>query len=131
MKSIKAGKATSFAGIVGSVIAIIFGIAWTLLVISLFSQEDELGTPVFYFFVLFGIVFTGIGIASAVYNYRNTYSKNRYSLYDIVDSSEEKDAFHSSWDSTSAGKGTMNYCPHCGASLQQDFTFCPGCGKKL
>jgi len=51
MKSIKAGKATSFAGIIGSVILVIFGIAWTLLVISLFSQEDELGTPVFYFFV--------------------------------------------------------------------------------
>ncbi|HOM86711.1 MAG TPA: zinc ribbon domain-containing protein [Spirochaetota bacterium] len=130
MKSIKLGKATSFGGFVASIIAIIGGIGWTLLVISLFSQRNEMENPVFYFFVLFGIIFIGVGIAIAVFSYKNLHSKNGYSLYDIVDSSEEKDAFHSSWDSTAA-KGTMNYCPHCGTSLRQDFIFCPGCGKKL
>ncbi len=42
---------------------------------------------------MFGIVFIGIGITRAIFYYRDAYSKNRYSLNDIVDSSQEQDSF--------------------------------------
>lgn len=131
MKSVKPGRATSRAGFIGSIIIVVFGIAWSVLVVSLFAKENEIGQPHFYFFILFGIVFIGLGIASAIFNYKNAYSKNRYSLYDVVDSSEEQDPFRFETGNYNSSTNSMNYCPYCGNVIQKDYTFCPGCGRKL
>ena len=56
-----------------------FGVIWTIAVISM-------GAPVF--FPLFGLIFIGIGVAQAVYHFRNATGENRYSYFDIVDGDE-------------------------------------------
>lgn len=131
MKSVKPGRTVSLAKFIGSIIAVVFGIAWLVLVVSLFAQHDEMGQPFFYFFLFFGIIFIGIGIASAIFNYKNVYSQNRYSLYDIVDSSQEQDPFKFKIDNYNSNTCSMNYCPNCGNVIQKDYMFCPGCGRKL
>ncbi|MCX8123505.1 MAG: hypothetical protein N3F66_05000 [Spirochaetes bacterium] len=113
MKSVKPGRATWLACFIGSISIVVFGIAWSVLVVPLFAQENEMQQPHLYFFLLFGIVFIGIGIASTIFNYKNTYSKNRYSLYDVVDSSQE-DFFRFKTNNYNTSTNSMNYCPYCG-----------------
>mgnify|MGYP002534121825 CR=1 FL=1 len=61
MKSIKPGRRRSRYNAVGAVIGIVFGIIWTIAALSM-------GAP--FFFPLFGLVFIGMGVYNAVYNYR-------------------------------------------------------------
>ena len=82
MKSIKPGRRRSRYNAVGAVIGIVFGIIWTIAALSM-------GAP--FFFPLFGLVFIGMGVYNAVYNYRNATSENRYSEFDITDENEEPD----------------------------------------
>ena len=68
MKSIKPGRRRSRYNAVGAVIGIVFGIIWTIAALSM-------GAP--FFFPLFGLVFIGMGVYNAVYNYRNATSPTR------------------------------------------------------
>lgn len=129
MKSIKPGRMTSFQGFVGSIIAIVFGIFWLFLVTSFMFENEDIPQAIFFAFAFFGVVFIVIGIVNAVVEYKNAFSKNRYSLLDVVDSSEEQDPFHFKNNTTKLD--TINYCPHCGTSIQKEYNFCPGCGTKL
>lgn len=128
MKSIKPGRGPSMMGGIGAVAVVICGIIWTLAAVSM-------GAPIF--FPLFGLVFIGMGIADAVYSFKNASGKERYSAFDIVDSSEESDplnehfgrqAEESAPDVPSDG---FAYCPYCGAKLGEGFTFCGKCGREL
>jgi len=65
MKSVKPGRGPSMMGGVGAIGAGLFGIIWTF-------GAASMGAP--GFFVLFGIVFIGISIFSAVYNLKNATS---------------------------------------------------------
>jgi hypothetical protein len=130
--------------VVGSVIAILFGIVWLIAASSItktareFSSFGAMAGPADIASIvlpLFGLLFIGIGVANAVYHYRNYKGKERYSIVDIVDSNEEGDpanpqvktgAEHDPGRNT-AGK----YCTECGRRLDGDFKFCPGCGKDL
>mgnify|MGYP006386566787 FL=1 len=76
MKSIKPGRGPSMMSGVMSVAVGIFGLFWTIMAASIGGG----------FMALFGLVFIGIAISSAVYNFKNATSENRYSAYDIVDS---------------------------------------------
>ena len=82
MKSIKPGRGPSAMGAVGSIFSAIFGIIWTIAAASM-------GAPVFFW--LFGVVFVILGIVQAIYNFKNATGENRYSEFDIVDSTEEPD----------------------------------------
>ena len=62
MKSIKPGRGPSAMGAMGSIIAVIFGIFWTIAAASM-------GAP--FFFPLFGVLFIIMGIVQAVYNFKN------------------------------------------------------------
>ena len=53
MKSVKPGRGPSAMGAVGSVVAVIFGIFWTIMAASL-------GAPIF--FPIFGVLFIAIGV---------------------------------------------------------------------
>ena len=108
------------------------------------------------FMALFGLVFIGIAISSAVYNFKNATSENRYSAYDIVDSTEETDPFNEHFgknrtisadldhyadstprfsnDSASVSKTEASanaFCPYCGNEVEKDFIYCNNCGKEL
>ncbi len=75
-------------GGIGSVIAIIFGIFWTAM-----ASQMSAGMPfgMGSIFPLFGILFIVMGVASAIYNFRNATSPDRYSMVDITDSESEPD----------------------------------------
>jgi len=125
MKSIKPGRGPSLMGAVGSVMAVIFGIAWIGIV-------DNMGAP--SFFTVFGIIFVIMGIANVIYNLTNVTSKNRFSTFDIVDYSEESDPL-SPRDSSNKGKTGMflgdRFCPFCGTKNLEEYGFCVKCGKEL
>ena len=129
MKSVKPGRGSSFMGGLASIFGIIFGIFWTIMAISI-------GAP--FFFPLFGLLFIGIGVANAVYSFKNATGEQRYSEFDIVDSNEEPDPwnqrFRAQSEAPSASKEFNEgfaYCPYCGAKLGDGFAFCGKCGKPL
>ena len=66
MKSIKPGRGPSAMGAMGSVVAIIFGIFWTIMAASM-------GAPVF--FPIFGVIFVLLGVVQAVYHFKNATGK--------------------------------------------------------
>lgn len=114
------------SGVVGALL-VVCGIAWTVL-----TANIGLG-----FFTLFGIIFVIVGIMISAFHLKNARSKNRYSLYDITDESEEPDPLNqrfggndSNYDqSYNAGKN--EYCPYCGTPVMEGYAYCNKCGKKL
>ena len=96
MKSIKPGRRRSRYNAVGAVIGIVFGIIWTIAALSM-------GAP--FFFPLFGLVFIGMGVYNAVYNYRNATSENRYSEFDITDENEEPDPLNERYGARKSADG--------------------------
>lgn len=69
MRSVKPGRGPSMMGGIGAVIAIVFGVVWTL-------SAAQMGAP--GFFPLFGVLFILVGVVQAVYNFKNAGSKNRF-----------------------------------------------------
>ena len=88
----------------------------------------SMGAPVF--FPLFGLIFIGIGVAQAVYHFRNATGENRYSSFDIVDGDEERDPLNQRFGAQQEA-GDPGYCPYCGARAEAGYEFCRKCGKKL
>ena len=126
MRSIKPGRGPSGMGALGSIIAVIFGIFWTIMAVSM-------GAPTF--FPIFGILFVILGIVQAVYHFKNATGKNRYSAFDITEEGEEPDPleerFGGSASETPADGAGASYCPYCGAKTEDAYSFCPKCGKEL
>ena len=123
MRSIKPGRGPSMMGGVGSVIAAIFGVFWTI-------GAVQMGAPLF--FALFGVLFVVLAAVQAWYNFHNASSSNRFSTFDIVDSHEESDPLDPRRTSSNEASGdSPRYCPYCGTPLAADYQFCPECGKKL
>ena len=88
MYSIKPGRSPSAMGGIAALLAGGFGILWIIFAAKLTSS---FGFPDFVrvIFPLFGVVFVLICIANAIYNFRNTSAKNRYSVMDITSEEEE------------------------------------------
>ncbi len=140
MRSVKPGRGPSMMRAIGSIAAIIFGIIWTIAAASM-------NAPIF--FPLFGLVFIGLGIVQAVYNFRNATRKNRYSAFDITDGNEEPDPLNERFGETHGdlepgrdfnnmdgctnqpGSEDANFCPYCGAKLKPGYQFCKHCGKQI
>ncbi len=126
MKSVKPGRGPSAMGALGSVIAVIFGIFWTISAVSM-------GAP--GFFPLFGVLFIILGVVQVVYNLKNATGEHRYSAFDIVEDGEEPDPLDRrsgpQEDGEAPADGGFRFCPYCGARLGEDFDFCGKCGRKL
>lgn len=137
MKSIKPGRGPSGMAFIGSIISVVFGIFWTIIAFSM-TADAPFGV-VGIIFPLFGILFIVYGIAHAAYNYKNATGKDRFSVFDITDSTEEGD-LADRWI-RNEGKEDKNrqefsgagikYCPYCGASQKSDYKYCPECGRAL
>lgn len=130
MKSIKQGRGPSFMGGIASVIAAVFGICWIGVTIKIGAG----------FMVIFGVLFVCMAAASAVYNFTQATSKNRFSAFDITESGEEEDPLNKRFGAQSENIGGEkkdetkqegDYCPYCGAKTENGYEYCRKCGKKL
>ena len=125
MKSIKPGRGPSMMSGIMCIIVGVFGIFWTIAAVSMGAG---------LFFGLFGIVFVGIAVVNAIYNFKNATNKNRYSVYDITEDGEETDPFEKYYktDKTNINSDIeSNFCPYCGTKVENNYEFCNKCGKKL
>lgn len=122
---------------IGSIVAVIFGVFWIILTASL-ASHSPFGI-IGIIFPLFGVLFVILAIVQAIYHYKNATGKDRYSIIDIVDSSEEGDPADNWIRDKNPGKvevqnsfnSEINYCPYCGARIDNDYAFCSKCGKSV
>jgi len=82
------------------------------------------------------VLWTCVAVAMTIYNFKNATSKNRYSAFDITDSTEEPDPLNERVDSPQSDNQVKNdvdnkFCPYCGTPVAGDFEYCNNCGKKL
>lgn len=135
MKSIKPGRGPSAMGAAGSVVAIVFGVFWTIM--AFFITQDSPFPVVGTIFPLFGVLFIIIGIVQAVYHYKNATGRERMSLYDITDAHEEGDPLNRRFgkereaEADTETTGEKAFCPYCGQRVKAGYQYCPGCGKKV
>ena len=129
MKSVKPGRGPSWMALISTVFVCVFGVFWTVVALAM-------GAP--WFFPLFGVCFVGIGIAQAVYHYKNATGQDRYSSFDIVDGDEEPDPLNARYGVSPeprAGSGAPaqadGFCPWCGAPAKAGYRYCRRCGKQL
>lgn len=109
-------------GVIIGIAVAAFGVFWTIMAIS-----GGAG-----FMAPFGIIFVIIAIVTAVYNYRNATSKNRYSEYDITDEDEEPDPLNERIKGQAAPKPhNGRFCPYCGTQNEEDYKYCTSCGREL
>jgi hypothetical protein len=88
MYSIKPGRGPSAMGAMGGIIAVIFGLFWT---VGAYQMTREAPFGFAAIFPLFGILFVVMGIVNVVYNLRNAGGRNRYSALDITTEKDEPD----------------------------------------
>jgi hypothetical protein len=127
MYSIKPGRGPSFGGVVGGIIAAVFGVIWTI-------GAASMGAPPF--FALFGVVFVLVAIGGTAYNLYNATSRNRFSNFDITTPGEENDpldvmAHKEEAPPRRADRAEAKFCSQCGTQLENSYKFCPKCGKEL
>ena len=124
MRHVKPGRGPSMMGAIFSGIS-----ALAMLIMGISMMGSGFG--------LEGIIpflFSAGAACMAVYNFKNSVSKNRYSDFDVTDPSEEPDPLneHIPWTKQNIQSG---YCPYCGKPLEAaagaGFVYCPYCGKKL
>lgn len=116
-------------GAVMSIAGALFGLFWTIMALSMGA----------WFMVPFGLIFIGVSVYKAVYNYKNATGENRYSEYDITENGEEPDPWNekfgekreNSIDISHQTYAESRFCPYCGAKAAPDFEFCNVCGKRI
>ena len=104
----------------------LFGLLWTILAASSGGG----------FVALFGLIFIGIAVVDAIYNFKNATGKNRYSQYDITDENEEPDPLNERFRESNKQEHTSltvkgRYCPYCGTKNEEEYKFCTDCGREL
>ena len=115
MKSVKPGRGPSMMNGIAAGGAAVFGVIWIL-------AAQSIGAP--WFMSAFGAVFILIAIGSAAYSFYSGTAKNRPSVVDIVDESEEPDPLNQVFHN-------KKYCPQCGKPVLPNARFCSACGEKL
>lgn len=119
-------------GAVGGIAAALFGVFWCIAAAAMGA----------WFMIPFGLIFIGMAVYGAKYDYHNATSEDRYSIIDIVNEDEEIDPLNEKYGrKVSANQAireerketgtSVAYCPYCGTSVDSIFDFCPKCGKEL
>ena len=138
MRSVKPGRGPSAMGAVGSCVAILFGIFWTVMAYQL--TRDAPFPLVGVFFPLFGAVFVLVGIGNLIYHLYNTTAPNRLSTFDLTEHGEEPDPLNRRFGGRGAARKegrpaprrhAGDFCPFCGEKVGREVDFCPRCGKDI
>ena len=103
-------------------------------------------------FVIFGVWFALVAIASVSFALHCAFAKKRMSLYDVEDAPEKGESATAEGRRTASagsegqaylavGAGEVSgaegrkypgdFCPFCGARIEASFRHCPGCGKEI
>ncbi len=117
MRRVKPGRAPSAMNTMTSMVAIVFGLFWTV-------GARGVGAP----FWMLGIAFILIGVVMLLFNANNAFGRNRFSIADIVDTRDEPDPMSMVGELSDDASG---YCPYCGSETDGGFEFCRRCGKRL
>ncbi len=142
--SVKPGRGPSLMGGIGGLLVAGFGVIWMI-------GAARMGAP--GFFVAFGVVFILFALAGASYNFFNAGSRERMSSFDITTPGEEGDPIARTLgyektppprnrrspqpfpprENASENKRRIpgEFCPFCGEKVQDDFDYCPKCGKDI
>lgn len=88
MYSIKPGRGPSGLNAISGIVAVVFGIFWTILACAI---THDAPSPVGVIFPVFGVLFVIIGIVKVIYNASNATRENRFSSLDITTDLEEPD----------------------------------------
>ena len=94
-------------GAVGGIVAVVFGIFWTVMAFSM--TRDSPFPLVGVLFPLLGVVFVVMGIINVFYNAHNAHNatgENRFSEFDITSPSEESDPLDDFVKGNSTGNAT-------------------------
>ncbi|NLC69081.1 MAG: zinc-ribbon domain-containing protein [Clostridiaceae bacterium] len=134
---------------IGSIIAIVFGLFW-MIIAARITANAPFGVAG-AIFPLFGILFVVIGVVQAAYHYKNATGKDRFSIFDITDSSEEgdpagrwikngdkyennyhdnHDTWHDAGEYEKSNKSPLNKEPNA-SSKGIEMNYCPYCGKPV
>lgn len=127
---IKPGRTVSKIGILFGIIAIVFGIFWIVLLLSLSSQDGEM-EPGVIFLLVFGVMFIIAAIAITAFYAKSAYGQNRPSILDIEEAAGDAADTVKAADDKAAPKEDISFCPYCGKALKKDFSYCQYCGKKM
>jgi hypothetical protein len=129
MFSLKPGRGKSFKDFLGSIVSVVFGVVWTIVV----YQSDTT-------FALFGLVAILGGVVDALFNFYNAFGRNRFSALDATAAGEEPDPFatvigRETSESAKVKTGPRQYpgenCPFCGTKVKGIYDYCPNCGKDI
>jgi hypothetical protein len=127
---IKPGRTVSKIGIFFGLFMVVFGIFWIVLVLNLSSREEDMG-PGVIFLLVFGVLFIIASIVITAFYAKSAYGKNRPSLIDVEEASEEEASAAKIANDQAAPKGEISFCPYCGKEIKKDFSYCQYCGKKM
>jgi hypothetical protein len=130
MYSLKPGRGPSAMGAVGSLVAVIFGIFWTIMAYQI--TRNSPWPIVGIMFPAFGLLFICIGIGQFIFNAYNASQRNRMSLMDVTHADEEPDPLNQRFQSRpQSDEPSAGFCSKCGVSLSAGDEFCRKCGTKV
>ena len=130
--AVKTGRSVSFGrGLSSFAGALFIGLFWFNA-----PQKNDNVFEGFSLLMLFSVV---SALVSGCYYFYNAFATNRFTEQDFVAPDKEPDPFS---EALGLGKSTSHtscasrqfkgdYCPYCSVRVQDDFDFCPGCGKDI
>lgn len=115
-KEEKAGKAI---GIGSSIFGLLFACFWCVAAVSMGA----------WFMLIFGIPFVGMMVYRLYLCIQYAKTGKKTSQSKEADPWDRPPATDPPKQENTAGSGNR-FCPYCGGGIQEDFEFCPKCGRR-
>jgi hypothetical protein len=129
MLSLKSGRRPSFQRAVAGLVGGLLGVLWTVFAVAI--TADAVFPLMKVILPLFGVLVTLLAWGSAMHQFINAASQQRFAEYEFLSSQEELELLQAKFDAKTASSPAARSCLGCGAPLQKEFRFCPQCGKEI